>query len=73
MNSSDSDLVEVYESGYSPVLATARAPFALGFYKVGLAFLLLDLEVALLLPLLGAVGLYTHVLGLAFFTALTAA
>jgi len=55
------------------VLATARAPFALGFYKVGLAFLLLDLEVALLLPLLGAVGLYTHVLGLAFFTALTAA
>jgi NADH-ubiquinone oxidoreductase chain 3 len=52
----DSEKVSPYECGFSPIYGQVRAPFAVGYYLVGILFLIFDLEIAVLFPL--AVTLY---------------
>lgn len=51
----DSEKCSPYECGFNRMSQT-RAPFAIGYYLVGILFLIFDLEIAVLFPL--AVTLY---------------
>ena len=52
----DTEKVTPYECGFNPVFGQVRAPFAIGYYLVGILFLIFDLEIAVLFPV--AVSLY---------------
>jgi NADH:ubiquinone oxidoreductase subunit 3 (subunit A) len=52
----DSEKVQAYECGFSPIYGQTRAPFHVQFYLVGILFLIFDLEILLIYPL--AVTLY---------------
>jgi NADH-ubiquinone oxidoreductase chain 3 len=52
----DSEKVQAYECGFSPIYCQTRAPFHVQFYLVGILFLIFDLEILLIYPL--AVTLY---------------
>jgi NADH:ubiquinone oxidoreductase subunit 3 (subunit A) len=52
----DSEKVQAYECGFSPIYGQTRAPFHVQFYIVGILFLIFDLEILLIYPL--AVTLY---------------
>ena len=52
----DSEKVQAYECGFSPIYGQTRAPFHVQFYLVGILLLIFDLEILLIYPL--AVTLY---------------
>ena len=52
----DSEKVQAYECGFSPIYGQTRSPFHVQFYLVGILFLIFDLEILLIYPL--AVTLY---------------
>ena len=52
----DSEKVQAYECGFSPIYGQTRSPFHVQFYLVGILFLISDLEILLIYPL--AVTLY---------------
>lgn len=52
----DSEKVQAYECGFSPIYGQTRSPFHVQFYIVGILFLIFDLEILLIYPL--AVTLY---------------
>ena len=49
------DKLSAYECGFTPILGQERGPITIGYYLVGILYLVFDLEVALLVPL--AIGL----------------
>jgi NADH:ubiquinone oxidoreductase subunit 3 (subunit A) len=63
----DAEKVSAYECGFTTTVSTGkvgreaasqtRSPFNIRFYLVGVLFLLLDLEVALLFPVIVSLGL----------------
>ena len=52
----DSEKVQAYECGFSPIYGQTRSTFHVQFYLVGILFLIFDLEILLIYPL--AVTLY---------------
>jgi len=51
VHSPDNEKISAYECGFSVVNGQNRAPFAIGYYLVGILFLIFDLEIAVLFPL----------------------
>nr|UYG49289.1 NADH dehydrogenase subunit 3 [Rhizoctonia sp.] len=47
----DSEKVQAYECGFSPIYGQTRSPFHVQFYLVGILFLIFDLEILLIYPL----------------------
>ena len=41
-----------YECGFTPIIGQARTPYTVGYYVVGLLYMVFDLELAILLPAL---------------------
>lgn len=49
-NQNDFEKGSEYECGFEPFDAATRQPFDIQFYVVGILFLILDVEVALIFP-----------------------
>lgn len=70
----DSEKVQAYECGFSPVYGQTRAPFSIQYYLVGILFLIFDLEILLLYPVavtLYNVSIYGFWIAILFFSVLT--
>ena len=70
-----SEKISAYECGFSPLLGQGRAPITIAFYLVGILYLIFDLEVAFLVPLVSAlsyVSLSGYTVGMIFILVLTA-
>ena len=70
----DSEKVLIYECGFSPISGQTRTTFHISFVFIGLAFLILDLEILLFFPVsvsLNLVGIFGLVIALVFFILLT--
>ena len=70
-----SEKVSAYECGFSPILGQGRAPITISFYLVGILYLVFDLEVAFLVPLVASlsyISLIGYSLALIFILILTA-
>jgi len=74
VNKPDAQKRSTYECGFEVFLGQTRHAFKVGFYCVGIVFLLLDVEVAVLFPLavtLNEVSFYGFTIGMLFFCLLT--
>ena len=70
-----SEKLSAYECGFSPILGQGRAPLTISFYLVGILYLIFDLEVAFLVPLvvgLNYVGIPGYTAAIIFIILLTA-
>jgi NADH-ubiquinone oxidoreductase chain 3 len=70
-----SEKISAYECGFSPLLGQGRAPITISFYLVGILYLIFDLEVAFLVPLVAALGFVSvsgYAVGMVFILILTA-
>lgn len=70
----DSEKVQAYECGFSPIYGQTRAPFHVQFYLVGILFLIFDLEILLVYPICVAlyqVSFYGFWIVMVFFAILT--
>lgn len=64
-----------YECGFTPILGQVRAPITIGFYLVGILYLVFDLEIALMIPIvagLGSLGITAYFATILFIAMLTA-
>ena len=52
----DADKISAYECGFTSILGQNRAPITVSFYIVGILFLIFDLEIALLIPIVGSLN-----------------
>ena len=56
----DSEKVSVYECGFAP-FETARIPFSVTFFLVGILFMIFDIEISFIFPwcvVCGHIGMY---------------
>jgi NADH-ubiquinone oxidoreductase chain 3 len=63
-----------YECGFTPILGQGRAPLTISFYLIGILYLIFDLEIAFLVPLvasLSIVGFPGYSIALIFIIILT--
>ena len=73
-NRPDSEKVLTYECGFSAISEQTRNAFHIGFVQIALAFLILDLEILLFLPVsvsIKEIGTFGLAVGLIFFILLT--
>ena len=74
-NQAYADKLSAYECGFSPILGQGRAPLTISFYLVGILYLVFDLEVAFLVPLvmsLSIIGITGFSIAFIFIFILTA-
>lgn len=69
------DKVSPYECGFTPILGQVRAPITISFYLVSILYLVFDLEIALMIPIvagLNSLGVSAYLATILFIAILTA-
>lgn len=70
----DAEKLTSYECGFLPFSSQTRAPFSIQYYLVGLMFLIFDLEIAIIYPIVTSlyfVGTYGIIVVIVFTIILT--
>lgn len=68
----DEEKLSSYECGFLPFSGQTRAPFNIQFYIVGILFLIFDIEIAILYPLVGSeISSYNLIIALIILIILT--